>query len=349
MSIVINVAYPFAPVSDATPGGAEQIVFSIDSELSDRNHRSIVIAQEGSQVKGELIKVSKISGLIDERGKKEIQLNVKVLLENAIDKYRPDLLHFHGLDFYDYLPDTKTKSLATLHLPINFYDRDRLNLCSTYYVSVSLSQRNNCSEIKRLLPDIVQNGVQIPISINRKKNPKFAFSLGRICPEKGYHIAIDAAKKAQVPFILAGEVFNYTDHIDYYQSEIKPRMDSVDYRFIGKIGSIQKKYLYNNALCVLIPSQIEETSSLVAMEALAHGTPVIASGRGALGEIIQDGFNGFLVRTVNEMAEAIGKIHLIDAKNCFSTAKEKYDRQLMTNKYLEIYEKLKKTTEMLGC
>lgn len=340
MKTIINVAYPFAPVHEATAGGAEQIVLLIDNELSIRNIRSIVIAQEESQIKGELIKVPKINGLISSEGKKDIQLKVKELIEYAIQKHSPDLIHFHGLDFYNYLPDTKTISLVTLHLPVTLYDSDKLNCCDTHYVCVSLSQWSQCSGIKRLLPDVVQNGILIPSQIHRKKNPAFVFSLGRICPEKGYHIAIDAAKKAQVPLILAGEVFNYSSHIDYYKTELVPRLDSVNYRFIGKIGSLQKEYLYSNALCVLIPSQIEETSSLVAMEALAHGTPVIAFNRGAMAEIIEDGFNGYLVNNMDEMAEAIRKVHLIKDENCFKTAKEKYDQRSMTNKYIEIYKKL---------
>jgi glycosyltransferase involved in cell wall biosynthesis len=340
MKTIINVAYPFAPVHESTAGGAEQIVSLIDNELSLRNIRSIVIAQEESQVKGELIKVPKIDGLISNEGKKSIQSKVKELIEYAIQKHNPDLIHFHGLDFYNYLPDAKIISLATLHLPVTLYDIDKLNCCTTHLVCVSLSQRSKCSAIKRLLPDIIQNGIFIPSVIHRKKNPAFAFSLGRICPEKGYHIAIDAAKKAQVPLILAGEVFNYTDHIDYYKSELVPRLDSVNYRFIGKIGTFQKEYLYSNALCVLIPSQIEETSSLVAMEALAHGTPVIAFNRGALTEIIQDGINGFLVNDIDKMAEAIRKVHLIKTENCLKNAIEKYDQRLMTNKYIELYKKL---------
>jgi glycosyltransferase involved in cell wall biosynthesis len=340
MKTVINVAYPFAPVNDATPGGAEQIIYSIDNELSVRNFFSIIIAQEGSQIKGELISVPKINGLIDSEKKKNIHLMVKKLIEYAINKYRPDLIHFHGLDFFNYLPDTKIRSLVTLHLPITLYNIDLLNACTAHYVCVSLSQRSQCLGIKRLLTQIVPNGVFIPSAIHRKENPKFAFSLGRICPEKGYHLAIDAAKKACVPLIIAGEVFNYTDHIKYYNAELEPRLDSINYRFIGKIGSLQKTYLYSNASCVLIPSQIEETSSLVAMEAFAHGAPVIAFKKGALTEIIQDGFNGFLVNSVDEMAEAIRKIRVISAENCFKTANEKYDRRFMINKYIEIYENL---------
>ena len=100
-------------------------------------------------------------------------------------------------------------------------------------------------------------------------------ALGRICPEKGYHIALDAAARAGVPMVLAGEVFRYPAHEQYFRDEIAPRLDA-SRRFIGPVGLHRKRRLLSEARCLLAPSLAPETSSLVAMEALACGTPVIA-------------------------------------------------------------------------
>jgi glycosyltransferase involved in cell wall biosynthesis len=190
------------------------------------------------------------------------------------------------------------------------------------------------------LINYIQNGTPIPEKNNRKEKPKYAFCLGRVCPEKGFHLAIEAARKAKIPLIFAGEVFSYPEHIAYFETKIKPNLDSLNYRFIGKIGNLQKEYLYNNSLCVLIPSLIDETSSLVAMEALAHGTPVIAFKRGALSEIIINGVNGFLVQNVNEMTDAIRNVGKLSSEDCYKIAKEKYDQRIMVKKYLNSYFKL---------
>ena len=88
------------------------------------------------------------------------------------------------------------------------------------------------------------------------------------CPEKGYHLALDAAHLAGMALLLAGEVFPYPEHQRYFHEEIGPRLDSTR-RFIGPVGGQRKRGLLQRAQCLIVPSLVAETSSLVAMEALA--------------------------------------------------------------------------------
>ncbi len=340
MITVLSVAYPFAPVKEDTPGGAEQVLLAIDREIVKRNHKSIVIAQQNSQVEGKHIEIPKVNTTIGQAEKSEIKKKVNEMIRFSINEYSPDIIHYQGLDFYEYQVDCRIPSIATLHLPLELYNVDKLNQCKTHYNCVSYYQHQRAVPVINRLINYIQNGTQIPEKINRKEKPKYAFCLGRVCPEKGYHLAIEAAKKVKVPLIVAGEVFNYPEHIAYFETKIKPNLDLLNYRFIGKIGSLQKEYLYNNALCVLIPSLIDETSSLVAMEALAHGTPVIAFKRGALSEIIIDGVNGFFVQNVNEMAAAIQNVGKLSSDICYKIAREKYDQRVMVKKYVNAYFEL---------
>ena len=96
--------------------------------------------------------------------------------------------------------------------------------------------------------------------------------------------------------ILAGEVHPYEAHQEYFKKSIAPLLD--DHRqFMGAASFNYKKQLLLQAKCLLVPSTVSETSSLVAMEALAAGTPVIAFGSGALPEIIEHGRTGYMWRT----------------------------------------------------
>ncbi|MGE5681581.1 MAG: glycosyltransferase family 4 protein [Bacillota bacterium] len=165
----------------------------------------------------------------------------------------------------------------------------------------------------------------------------YALCLGRVCVEKGYHCALDAAKKAGISLVIAGELFPYEYHQEFYRIEIAPRLDGRDYKFIGPVGTERKRKLLKEARCVLIPSLVPETSSLVAMEAMASGTPVIAYPQGALKEIVEDGKTGFLVNSIDEMADAIKKISEIDPIVCRQTARERYSSEKMIERYFALY------------
>jgi glycosyltransferase involved in cell wall biosynthesis len=162
-------------------------------------------------------------------------------------------------------------------------------------------------------------------------------ALGRICPEKGFHLALDAVMEANVPMILAGETFRYREHEEYLCTELVPRLDGRLRRFIGPVGSRRKWRLLAGARCLLVPSLVSETSSLVAMEALACGTPVIAFASGALPEIVEDGRTGFVVDGPSSMARAIRKIDRIDRATCRQVARERFSADRMTADYFQRY------------
>jgi glycosyltransferase involved in cell wall biosynthesis len=167
----------------------------------------------------------------------------------------------------------------------------------------------------------------------------FCLALGRICPEKGFHIAIRAATKARVPLLLAGEVFGFKAHQDYFNAEIVPKL-SPSIRFIGALKFARKMRLLSAARCLLVPSLAGETSSLVAMEALACGTPVIASCVGALPDIIEHGRTGYLVKNADEMAEAIEAVATLDPQVCRATARRRFGMERMIGDYFELYAHL---------
>ena len=132
-------------------------------------------------------------------------------------------------------------------------------------------------------------------------------------------------------------MFPYPEHHDYFHKLIAPRLGE-DVHFIGPVGGERKKSLLAGAKCVLIPSLAPETSSLIAMEALANGTPVVAMRIGALPEIITDGETGFLVDSVEAMADAIRHIHLIERGRCRKEAERRFSAEKMISCYLHLYQ-----------
>ncbi len=339
---ILNVAYPLAPVSFDATGGAEQVVAQLDAALVAAGHRSLVIACEGSQVRGTLIATQAATGILHENTKVAARAQHRAAILSALAREPIDVVHLHGIDFADYLPPAGVPVLATLHLPPAWYAPEVFfhSRPDTYLHCVSDGQLSECPPGANLLPTIL-NGVPVDKLSLQPPPPKgrFVFSLGRICPEKGYHLALEAAERAGVPMLLAGHVFDYPKHRDYFRDSIWPRL-AANRRFIGPVGFSQKRDLLARARAVLVPSLAHEASSLVAMEALACGTPVIASSAGALPDIVEHGRTGFIADGVDAMIEAIAAVDHLNPDDCRTAARTRFSVDRTNALYLERYHEL---------
>lgn len=337
---VVSVAYPLAPVSPDTAGGAEQVLAALDRALVHEGHSSIVIAQAGSRVAGELVATEPVPGPLDERAKALAQAHAGAALREVLARQRIDVVHLHGIDFQAYLPPPGPPVLATLHLPPSWYPAEALRPTrpDTWLHCVSAAQHRECPASSRLMPPI-ENGVDLEALAGAFRRRGFALVLGRVCPEKGVHLAIDAAARAGVPLLIAGAVFPYEAHQRYFDEEIRPRLGP-GRRYLGPVGFRAKKRLLSSARCLLVPSLAAETSSLVAREAAACGTPVVAFAAGALAEAVEDGRTGYLVEDARAMAEAIGRAEVIDPEACRAMARERFSDRPMIAAYLGLYRSL---------
>jgi glycosyltransferase involved in cell wall biosynthesis len=335
---ILQVAYPFAPTGPDAVGGAEQVLSLLDHALAGMGHRSVVVACEGSATAGPLLATPLPAGPLPNAARQALQAAHRRNIECALNRHAIDLVHMHGLDFHAYLPPPGVPVLATLHLPPAWYPRDVFHLArpETWLHCVSWTQHRACPPCAALLPP-VGNGVaveELPARVSRRG---FALSLGRICPEKNQHQALEAGSLAGVPVLLGGQVFPYAEHERYWHDAVARVLAEGRHRFLGVVGFARKRRLLSAARCLVSTSLAPETSSLVAMEALACGTPVVAFPSGALPEIVEHGVTGFLVRNPREMAEAILEAATLDPEACRATARRRFSAAAMVARYADLY------------
>jgi len=340
---VLSVAYALAPVGPNAVGGSEQVLTALDRALVAAGHRSIVVACEGSEVAGELASFAAppASQPIDSRCVSARRRAVRRAIERVLQRAPVDVVHMHGLDFNHNLPPPGVPVLATLHLPPYWYRQEALSpeRPDTWVHCVSASQQRAAPPSQRMLPPI-PNGVPVAkLGGLHPQKCRYALMLSRVCPEKGLHMGLDAARLAGATVLLGGEVFPYPSHQDYFDNGILPRLDR-QRRYLGPVGFVRKRRLLSAARCLLVPSQVPETSSLVAMEAAACGAPVIAFRAGALPEVVEHGRTGLLVDSVEEMADALGRIGMIDPETCRETARRRFSVERMAAAYLDRYAAL---------
>jgi glycosyltransferase involved in cell wall biosynthesis len=335
---ILNVAYPFSPVAPECPGGAEQVLGMIDRGLVEAGHRSIVLACEGSRGLGEFIELGAIPTLIDGSAKQAAWTRYRSAIARCLKGLPIDVVHFHGHDFHHYLPDHGPPRLVTLHLPLDHYPSEALSRKDLWLHCVSRSQHQSRPRDANFLEPIENASPLDPPSISHAKR-RYALFLGRICPEKGVHLAIEAARFAGLPLIIAGRVFPYDTHLEYFDQKIAPHL-GVTCRFLGPIGPDRKRRLLAGAQCVLLPSRIAETSSLVAREALICGTPVIAYPNGNLRDVVEHGRTGYLVSDPDDMARAIAACRDLDPDACRKAGLTRFSRNAMIKAYLSTYERI---------
>jgi glycosyltransferase involved in cell wall biosynthesis len=300
-----------------------------------------VIAAEGSQIAGELVATPLAEGPIDDAAREAAWRRQRTAIMTTL-RHRPvDLVHLHGIDFAHYLPPPGIPCLVTLHLPLSWYDAAALrpDRPLTWLSGVSHSQYRGSTAGRGLLPPIA-NGVAVgELAAARHAKRGFALVVSRICPEKGIDLALEAARRAGLPLLVGGRVFPYADHLRYFRERVAPLLGG-GRRFLGPLGFARKRRLMAAARCVVLPSLAPETSSLVAMEALACGTSVVAFDRGALPEIVEHGRTGLIVRDVEGLARAMREVQRIDPERCRETARRRFRAEDMAARYLRRYRRL---------
>jgi len=327
-----------APVAWRTPprayGAWETVAGNITEGLVARGWKNVTLFATKESVTS-----AKLIGWI-ERGYEEDKtqiplvstcLHISKAMERA-DEF--DLIH-NNFDYLPltYLPFIKTPMLTTIH---GFSEPDILRVYhehkDSYYVSISDSDRD------KDLPYLatVYNGIDLS-NLNFRPEPGDKLvHYGRIHNDKGTHLAIEVAKKCDRDLIIAGIIQDQ----DYFDTLIKPHTNDSSIQYIGPVNPVQRDALLKEAYAVIHLNLIPERFGLVMAESMAAGVPVIAMDLGSCREVIADKITGYLVNSVDEAAQAVGKIDSIDRKKCRQRVEENFTIDRMVSGYEKVYEEI---------
>lgn len=228
------------------------------------------------------------------------------------------------------------------------------------WLSISLAQR------KSMPPDTnwagnIYHGID-PNDFTPSYAPgSYVAYLGRIIESKGVHLAIAAVhtynKTAAQPLTLRIAGKHYAGHKDtYWQEQVRPLIDNQTICYDGFMSTNEQKQTFlQNAQALLVPSVFEEPFGMVAIEALACGTPVIALDSGALPEIIQNGTTGFIVAaqqndqaTAQALAAALHNVHTLNRKACRADLKARFTLAQMCKDHMRVYTQLSRSATALA-
>ena len=245
-----------------------------------------------------------------------------------------DLIHNH----FDFLPLTysrlvSTPVLTTIHgfsspqiMPVYYKYKNG------YFVSISNSDR---VEGLNYLATIY-NGINLSEFTFTDTPGDALLVYGRIHPDKGFHLAIEVAKKSGRRLIIAG----FVQDRRYFEEEIVPHVDGKNIEYVGTVSNKGRDDLLKRAYAVLHLNTIPERFGLVMAESMAAGVPVIAMDLGSCQEVIADGRTGFLVNDVDEAVKAVEKIPEISRQACRQRVEEKFSLDVMVENYEKVYHQI---------
>jgi glycosyltransferase involved in cell wall biosynthesis len=336
---ILEIAPPWFAVPPAGYGGIEWVVALLADRLAERGHDVTLFASAGSKTKAKLETVFDPPPGGPNLGK------IYYDLVHAVSAYKRghefDLIHDHsGIvgpaigSFYD------KPVVHTLHGPWTEEAKDiyRLLVPPLNVVAISNAQRDLFTEIN--YAGTVYNGVALELHPFRKEKEEFLLFLGRVNKEKGPEIAVEVAKRSGLKLVMAVKMSEEFEQV-YWRENVEPRLTGKE-EIIGEITIQEKADLLGRAKGVLFPIQWPEPFGLVMAEANACGTPVISFANGAAPEVIADGVTGFLINSIDEMVEAVGRLDDIDPAACRAHVEEKFSAESMTAGYEEVFENVLK-------
>ncbi len=156
---------------------------------------------------------------------------------------------------------------------------------------------------------------------------------GRIHPDKGAREAIAAARASG----RALDLFGIVQDQDYYEREVAAQNDGVQVRFHGTVGGERRLRVLGSARALLHLINFDEPFGLSVIEAMASGTPVIATLRGSMPELIEHGITGFLVETPAEAITAIDRAGDLDRAAIRRSVAERFSVDRMADEYVALY------------
>lgn len=239
-----------------------------------------------------------------------------------------DIIHFNGDSVFD--SDYGLPSVVTLYGTM----KDVRGLTGRYCF-ISDAQRRYWGYPQN---PVVHIGLDRSEYIYSEDKDDYFLFLSRVDWEvKGVDRAIEAAEKAGVRLIIAGNVHRKRFVNSYWRGFLKRRL-SDRILYVGPVGGGLKAMLLAKARALIFPTLWCEAFGIVTIEALASGTPVITTHNGAMPEIVEHGKTGFLCKDTEEMVEAVKRAGEIRPRDCLSGIEERFNYRRMAGEYLRLYE-----------
>jgi glycosyltransferase involved in cell wall biosynthesis len=325
------------PVPPTGYGGIEWIVALLADGLVHAGHEVTLFASGDSRTKAKLHAVYERAPS-EWIGRSHWELRHALACYERADEF--DVINDHtGMSGIVMSGLVDTPVVHTVHGPLTgepgeMYEQLAALVPNLHLISLSINQRRP----KPNLPWLANcpNALDLSLYPSKPRTGEYLLFLGRMSPEKGCHRAIAVAMELGVPLKIAGKKQEPKEQ-EYFDSLVAPHVGMHGIEYLGEVSHGQKVELLQQARATLFPIDWEEPFGLVMIESMACGTPVIATNRGAVPEVIEHGESGIIVEDFREMVTAVEAADALDPLACRRYVEERFSPERMVADYVRAY------------
>jgi glycosyltransferase involved in cell wall biosynthesis len=201
-----------------------------------------------------------------------------------------------------------------------------------HYVSISDSDRHPSLTYDAT----IHHGIELDRFSVGAGDGGYLLFLGRIHPDKGTAVAIDVARRAGLPLVIAGVVQDQA----YFDAEIAPHVGTDGISYAGPVGPVERDRLLGGAAALLHLIDFAEPFGLSVVESLATGTPVVAYSLGSMPELLRDGVTGYLVADADAAVDAVARLDRLDRAACRIDAVTRFSAPRMVADYERLFARV---------
>ncbi|MFI6329931.1 glycosyltransferase [Micromonospora chersina] len=372
LTVLMN-AGPWLSVPPPGYGGIENVVATLVPELRKLGVRVVLASVESSTLPVD----EKISVFPDGQfhalqrpynqvcGVSQAHLNGVVRALHGRDDI--DLVHDHveavGLATLAAMGPDAPPALHTLHWDLAKHPELYGNLDGGDRVRVNGVSASQLARAPRALQEHSVGHVHLstPLAVDADRRPavrkgEHVVILGRINPGKGQDLGARLARQVGFPLVLAGPVGPYhrpedlaaagdearqNPDVRFFYDHVAPHVDGDLVRWVGTVAGQERDDLVAGARASLFPLRWEEPGGTAVVESLALGTPVVATARGCLPELIEHGRTGLLTTDEEELGDLVLAAGLLGEDECRREAAARFTPELMAQRYVDLYEQVR--------
>jgi glycosyltransferase involved in cell wall biosynthesis len=335
---IVLIAPPWVAVPPDAYGGTEGVLDTLARGLDRAGHDLLLFTTGDSTCSVPCASVLPRAIGVGRGGSATELRHVIHGYQAAIDA-DADIVHDHTLvgpvyaDRFPHLP-----VVTTNHGPFQgeLGDYYRAIAAKTPIIAISHHQASTALDIP--LAAVIHHGVDPELFPAGNGGGGYAAFLGRMCPEKGIPAAIRVARRAGIPLRIAAKMSEAAELL-YFERCVKPLLGG-DIEFLGELGGADKAHLLGSAVCLLNPIEWPEPFGMVMVEALACGTPVVATPMGAAPEIVEHGVTGFVCFDEGSLAAAVAEAACLDRNECRRAVAQRFSADRMVADHLSLYEQV---------